>query len=247
MYEISILIPKSNLVAFNFLLFLYIKSKFRPSSCNRQGSILFLNVFPRPLKLLVGFSSPEWVFISVPWTFFLFFNSDQGWGAGKFFSGSVSISCLFSQAAPAPYFFPQGSPAPDIFLSGSCFYIGSFTGFGSWLFVQFGRKKNPTNHFCKTAKNNGVQERLRLLCFLCCRLRRLFSFFLKRLRLQRSKNRRPLLAPLSPDYFLFSLYFFCTFFPSLSLFLFTHFLISLISLPWLYSPASCLFVNLLTE
>ena len=29
----------------------------------------------------------------------------QGWGAGKFFSGSGS--CLFFQAAPAPDFFPK--------------------------------------------------------------------------------------------------------------------------------------------
>jgi hypothetical protein len=44
-------------------------------------------------------------------------SSKQGWGAGKFFSGSY----FFFQAAPAPDFFPQAAPAPVpvFFSSGS--------------------------------------------------------------------------------------------------------------------------------
>ena len=38
---------------------------------------------------------------------------EQGWGAGKFFSGSGSR--LFFQAAPAPDFFFQAAPAPVFF------------------------------------------------------------------------------------------------------------------------------------
>ena len=45
----------------------------------------------------------------------------QGWGAGKFFSGSGSGSCLFFQAAPAPApdFFPKRLRLLVFFLSGS--------------------------------------------------------------------------------------------------------------------------------
>ena len=44
---------------------------------------------------------------------------DQGWGAGKFFSGSGSCSSLIFQAAPAPVFFPQAAPAPSISFPGA--------------------------------------------------------------------------------------------------------------------------------
>ena len=49
-------------------------------------------------------------------------TSNQGWGAGKFFSGSGSW--LFFQAAPAPVFFPRCS------VSGFCFF-SSGSGSGS--------------------------------------------------------------------------------------------------------------------
>ena len=48
---------------------------------------------------------------------YLLQSLNQGWGAGKFFSGSGSW--LFFQAAPAPDFFSQAAPAPGFFSSGS--------------------------------------------------------------------------------------------------------------------------------
>ena len=77
---------------------------------------------------------------------------EQGWGAGKFFSGSGSW--LFFQTAPAPDFFPNRLRLL-VFISsgsGSWFFfqaasapaprsqkLPSPTGSGSWLLVKFGK------------------------------------------------------------------------------------------------------------
>ena len=59
----------------------------------------------------------------------------QGWGAGKFFSGSGSW--LFFQAAPAPDFFSQAAPASVFFSSGSGSGSKEPKTPGSWLLVKF--------------------------------------------------------------------------------------------------------------
>ena len=53
---------------------------------------------------------------------------------------------LFFQAAPAPdFFWTGGSGSWYFFFKRSGSYISSFTGFGSWLLVKFGKTFFPNN------------------------------------------------------------------------------------------------------
>ena len=71
--------------------------------------------------------------------FYLKKSNKQGWGAGKFFSGSW----LFFQAAPAPDFFPKRLRLLFFLSSGSGSGSGSkepkTPGSGSWLMVKFAK------------------------------------------------------------------------------------------------------------